>query len=290
MDRLILTISCRGQKGIVAAVSAYLAENQCNIIDLSQFDNLETGRFFMRVSFIDEQRRGRQKLCRDFDPVRQHFAMTAAFHDKRHKMKTVLMVSKFSHCLYDLLYRRQIGALPIDIAAIISNHDAYADLAALHALPFHYIPVAGRKAEAEKRLQAVIAATEAELVVLARYMQILSTDLCAAMAGKIINIHHSFLPGFKGANPYRQAYRRGVKLIGATAHYVTAELDEGPIIEQDIMPVSHAQNADDFVAIGRDIEAQVLARAVLAHSRRRTFIDAGRVIVFPAGAGDFTAG
>ncbi|KAA6404702.1 formyltetrahydrofolate deformylase [Candidatus Tokpelaia sp.] len=289
MNNLILSVSCRGQKGIVAAVSSCLAKNNCNITELSQFDNLETGRFFMRINFIDEQNKGPQKLNSDFKEIKQNFAMKVEFHEKAQKMKLVLMVSKFSHCLYDLLYRRQIGALPVTIAAIISNHNDYADLAALHAVPFHYIPVTDNKTEAENRLKAVIAETGAELIVLARYMQVLSADLCAAMAGRIINIHHSFLPGFKGANPYRQAWRRGVKLIGATAHYVTAALDEGPIIEQDVIRVSHAQSAEDFVAIGRDVEAQVLARAVLAHSQHRIFIDDNRVIVFPAGPGDFTA-
>lgn len=290
MKNFILSVSCRGAPGIVAAISGYLAENKCNILDSSQFDDIETGRFFMRVHFQDIKGRGLRALQEGFAAVKRKFAMQAEFYDKTEKMKILLMVSKFGHCLYDLLYRKQMHALPVEIAGIISNHDIYGETAARCGIPFHYIPVTpDNKAAAEEELQTIISKSGAELIVLARYMQVLSEKLCRVMSGKIINIHHSFLPGFKGANPYRQAYRRGVKLIGATAHYVTADLDEGPIIEQDVIRVSHAQNAEDLVVIGRDVEAQVLARAVLAHSQRRTFIDGSRVIVFPAEAGSFAA-
>jgi len=291
MNNFVLSVSCRSQKGVVAAISTYLAESGCNIVDSSQFDDLESGHFFMRVSFLDEENKGTAALAKEFEPIQNKFGMKAEFHDCLQKMKILLMVSKFSHCLYDLLYRRSMGALPVEITAIVSNHDVYSDVAARHRIPFYYIPVnKDNKPEAEQALQEVVEKSGAELIVLARYMQVLSENLCRAMSGKIINIHHSFLPGFKGANPYKQAYQRGVKLIGATAHYVTADLDEGPIIEQDVIRVTHAQNSADFVVIGRDVEAQVLARAVLAHSQHRTFIDGNRVIVFPAGVGSFSNG
>jgi formyltetrahydrofolate deformylase len=205
-------------------------------------------------------------------------------------MKVLIMVSNFGHCLNDLLYRWRIGALPIEIVGVVSNHMTYQKVVVNHDLPFHHIKVTkNNKPEAEAQLLQVVEDSGAELVVLARYMQILSDSLCQKMSGRIINIHHSFLPSFKGANPYRQAFERGVKLIGATSHYVTAELDEGPIIEQDTIRVTHAQSPDDYVSLGRDVESQVLARAVHAHIHRRAFLNGDKTVVFPASPGTYAS-
>ena len=220
----------------------------------------------------------------------EKFGMDYAFHDESVKMKVVIMVSRFGHCLNDLLYRWKIGALPIDIVAVISNHMDYQKVVVNHDLPFHCIKVTKEnKPQAEAAIMQVVEDTEAELIVLARYMQVLSDDLCTKMSGKIINIHHSFLPSFKGANPYKQAYERGVKLIGATAHYVTADLDEGPIIEQDTIRVTHAQSPEDYVSLGRDVEAQVLARAIHAHVNGRVFLNENKTVVFPPSPGSYAS-
>ncbi|WP_102961548.1 formyltetrahydrofolate deformylase, partial [Mangrovicella endophytica] len=250
-------------RGIIAAISTYLAAKGCNITDSAQFDDLGTGQFFMRVVFASEQGIGLDEIERDFAEIAERFAMQRQFHDMAQRMKVVLMVSRFGHCLNDLLYRWRIGALPIDIVAVISNHLDYQKVVVNHDIPFHHVPVtAANKPVAEARILEIVEASGAELIVLARYMQVLSDAMCTRMSGRIINIHHSFLPSFKGANPYKQAFERGVKLIGATAHYVTADLDEGPIIEQDVARVTHAQSAADYVSIGRDVEAQVLARGI----------------------------
>jgi formyltetrahydrofolate deformylase len=289
-NNIVLTVSCRSTRGIVAAVSGYLAEKGCNIVDSSQFDDLETGTFFMRVSFISEEGVARDVLIEDFAPIAKKFAMTTQFHDASHRMKVMLMVSRFGHCLNDLLYRWKIGALPIEIVGVVSNHFDYQKVVVNHDIPFHHIPVTkANKPEAEARIMDLVEQTGTELIVLARYMQILSDQMCSKMSGKIINIHHSFLPSFKGANPYKQAFERGVKLIGATAHYVTADLDEGPIIEQDVARITHAQSGDDYVSIGRDVEAQVLARAIHAHIHHRTFINGNRTVVFPASPGSYAS-
>ena len=225
-----------------------------------------------------------------FAPIAEDLGMDWGIHDSADRMKVVLMVSNFGHCLNDLLYRWRIGALPIQIVGVISNHMTYQKVVVNHDLPFHYIKVTkANKTEAEAHLLRVVEESGAELVVLARYMQILSDALCQKMSGRIINIHHSFLPSFKGANPYKQAFERGVKLIGATSHYVTADLDEGPIIEQDTTRVTHAQSPSDYVSLGRDVEAQVLARAVLAHTQRRVFINNDKTVVFPASPGAFAS-
>lgn len=290
MNRFILTVSCHSTRGIVAAISSYLAAQGCNIVDSSQFDDLETGKFFMRVTFISEEGATLQKLSKGFAGIRKKFAMQANFHDEHERMKVILMVSRFGHCLNDLLYRWRIGALPIDIVAVVSNHPDYQKVVANHDIPFYHIRITKEtKQQAEQELRAIIRQSGAELVVLARYMQVLSEKLCREMEGRIINIHHSFLPSFKGANPYKQAYQRGVKLIGATVHYVTTDLDEGPIIEQDVARITHAQNSDDYISIGRDVEAQVLARAVHAHIQHRTFINGNRVVVFPASPGSYAS-
>ena len=205
-------------------------------------------------------------------------------------MKVLLMVSRFGHCLNDLLYRWRIGALPIDIVGVVSNHFDYQKVVVNHDIPFHHIPVTKEnKPQAEARIMEIVESSATELIVLARYMQVLSDRMCEAMSGRIINIHHSFLPSFKGANPYKQAYQRGVKLIGATAHYVTADLDEGPIIEQDTVRITHAQSAEDYVSLGRDVEAQVLARAIHAHIHRRVFLNGSRTVVFPPGPGSYAS-
>ena len=290
MKSYVLTVSCKSTRGIVAAITGYLAEQGCNIVDSSQFDDLDTGMFFMRVSFISEEGVGEAALIEGFKPIADKFAMVAEFHDSRKRMKVLLMVSRFGHCLNDLLYRWKIGALPIDIVGVVSNHFDYQKVVVNHDIPFHHIKVTkDNKPQAEAQLLDLVEQTGTELVVLARYMQVLSDAMCRKMSGRIINIHHSFLPSFKGANPYKQAYERGVKLIGATAHYVTADLDEGPIIEQDTARITHAQSADDYVSIGRDVESQVLARAIHAHIHFRTFLTGNRTVVFPASPGSYAS-
>lgn len=286
----ILTVSCPSRRGIVAAISTYLAGMGCSIHDSSQFDDLATNTFFMRVSFASDEGRSLDEIADGFVDTATNWDMTHAFHDSAHRMRVMLMVSRFGHCLNDLIYRWSIGMLPVEIVGVVSNHFDYQQLALSHNLPFHHIKVTKEnKQEAEDQLMSLVSQTDAELIVLARYMQVLSSELCTRMSGKIINIHHSFLPGFKGAKPYHQAHERGVKLIGATAHYVTADLDEGPIIEQDVVRVTHAQSAEDYVSIGRDVESSTLARAIHAHVHHRVFLNGDRTIVFPASPGSFAA-
>ena len=286
MKSYYLRVSCQSTRGIVAAISSYLAAAGRNILDSSQFDDLDTGKFFTRVSFISEEGVTQDQLVEGFKPIAEKFGMASEIHDAKSRMKVLLMVSRFGHCLNDLLYRWRIGALPIDIVGVVSNHLDYQKIVVNHDIPFHHILVTKEnKPQAEERIRELVLTTGTDLIVLARYMQILSDRMCQEMSGRIINIHHSFLPSFKGANPYKQAYERGVKLIGATAHYVTTDLDEGPIIEQDTARITHAQSADDYVSIGRDVESQVLARAVHAHIHHRTFINGNRTVVFPASPG-----
>lgn len=290
MTHYTLTVSCISKRGIVAAISGFLADKGCYIIDSSQFDDLETGMFFMRLSFLSQEGATIEDIVKGFEPVKQRFDMTCEFHDSEHKMKVLLMVSRFGHCLNDLLYRWKIGALPIEIVGVVSNHFDYQKVVVNHDIPFHHVNVTkANKPQAEARLMDIVEASGAELIVLARYMQVLSDEICQKMSGKIINIHHSFLPSFKGANPYKQAFERGVKLIGATAHYVTADLDEGPIIEQDVARITHAQSASDYVSIGRDVESQVLARAIHAHIHHRVFMNGHRTVVFPASPGSYAS-
>ena len=290
MTNYALTVTCRSTKGIVAAIANYMADNDCNITDSSQFDDTETGQFFMRMSFENDGSRDLEALTQGFAATAEKFGMTYEFHDQSVKMKVVIMVSRFGHCLNDLLYRWRIGALPIDIVAVISNHLDYQKVVVNHDIPFHCIKVTKEnKPQAEAQIMAVVEDTGADLIVLARYMQILSDEMCKKMSGRIINIHHSFLPSFKGANPYKQAYERGVKLIGATSHYVTADLDEGPIIEQDTVRVTHAQSPNDYVSLGRDVEAQVLARAIHAHIHRRVMLNGNKTVVFPASPGSYAS-
>jgi formyltetrahydrofolate deformylase len=286
----VLTDKCVSRRGIVAATSSYLAASGCNIIDATQYDDSETGHFFSRTCFLAETGKNIGELQAGFEAIASEFEMEWAIRASEERMKVLLMVSNFGHCLNDLLYRWRIGALPIEIVGVVSNHLTYQKLVVNHDIPFHHIKVTkDNKVEAEAKLMGIVEEADADLVVLARYMQILSDQLCKKMSGRIINIHHSFLPSFKGANPYKQAYERGVKLIGATAHYVTADLDEGPIIEQDTIRVTHAQSSSDYVSLGRDVEAQVLARAVHAHIHGRSFLNESKTVVFPAGPGAYAS-
>ncbi|ATI40816.1 formyltetrahydrofolate deformylase [Pacificitalea manganoxidans] len=291
MSAFDLTVQCASTRGIVAAISTYLAEQGCNITDSAQFDDQETGNFFMRVCFRSETGATLDELDASFAATGAEFGMTYEFHDTAQRKKVVNHgVGALGHCLNDLLYRWRIGALPIDIVGVISNHMDYQKLVVNHDIPFHHVRVTrDTKPEAEARQMQIIEESGAELVVLARYMQVLSDEMCQKMSGRIINIHHSFLPSFKGANPYKQAYERGVKLIGATSHYVTADLDEGPIIEQDTVRVTHAQSPEDYVSLGRDTESQVLARAVHAHIHNRVFLNGSKTVVFPASPGSYAS-
>lgn len=290
MKSYVLTVSCKSTRGVVAAITGYLAEQGCNITDSSQFDDQETGLFFMRLTFTSEENVTQAELEKGMEPVAAPFGMTVKLYDTEHRMKVLLMVSRFGHCLNDLLYRWKIGALPIEIVGVVSNHFEYQKVIVNHDIPFYHVKVTKEnKPQAEARLMEIVEQSGAELIVLARYMQVLSDAVCKKMSGRIINIHHSFLPSFKGANPYKQAFERGVKLIGATAHYVTEDLDEGPIIEQDVARITHAQSAEDYVSIGRDVESQVLARAVHAHIHNRVFMNGNKTIVFPASPGSYAS-
>jgi len=279
--RYVLTLSCPDRRGIVSTVTRFLFNTGCNIIDSAQYGDKDNGRFFLRISFASETGASGETIRQGFQPIADDFAMTAAIYDSAVKARTLLMVSKLGHCLVDLLYRHRIGALPIDIPVIVSNHRDFADVAAAHGIPFRFLPVSAdnRKAQ-EQTLKEIIAEERIDLVVLARDMQILSPAIADAMPGRIINIHHSFLPSFKGARPYSQAHERGVKLIGATAHYVTSDLDEGPIIEQAVERATHAMSADDMSAVGRDIENRVLARAVQWHAEHRILVNGRKTVVF----------
>ena len=283
----VLTLSCRDAKGIVYAVSGLLYQAGCNIIDSQQYGDIEgehaTGLFFMRVHFeAPPQLADEATLTRLFAHTRDERAMDVRFHALAKKPRVLLMVSQHGHCLNDLLFRWKSGQLALDIPAIVSNHTAFAELAASYGLPFHHLPIASAAAKREQELavQAIIERERIDLVVLARYMQILSGEFCEALKGRAINIHHSFLPSFKGARPYDQAHARGVKLIGATAHYVTADLDEGPIIEQDVERVDHTMSAADYTSVGRDIESRVLARAVKLHLESRVMLNGKKTVVF----------
>jgi len=277
--RYVLTIACPDRVGIVAAVSGILATQRGNIIESDQFSDTESGRFFMRLVFdLDEATE--LALLADFTPLADRFVMDWRLYDPRRRPRVMILVSKAEHCLNDLLYRHRTGALPMDITAIVSNHRELAHLAEWHAIPYYYLPVTpDMKPMQERQILDLVEQTDTELVILARYMQILSPELCQALAGRAINIHHSFLPGFKGAKPYHQAYHRGVKLIGATAHFVTANLDEGPIIEQEVERVDHAQTPEQLAAVGRDIENIVLARALHYYLERRVFVNGSKTVV-----------
>ena len=280
-DGFILTLSCPDRPGIVHAVSGFLLEQGGNIIEAAQFDDRDTGLFFMRTHFEAGAGASPESLTQAFAPVAERFSMRWRFFDAARPSPTLILVSQLGHCLNDLLFRHRSGLLPIDIRAVVSNHRDFYRLAASYDIPFHHIPVtAATKERAEARLMEIVDAEGIELVVLARYMQILSDDLCRQLEGRAINIHHSFLPSFKGARPYRQAHDRGVKLIGATAHYVTGALDEGPIIEQDVERVDHSMDVATLTALGRDVENVVLARAVKWHAERRIVLNGHKTVVF----------
>jgi formyltetrahydrofolate deformylase len=276
----ILTLSCPDRLGLVHAVSGFLLERGGNIEEAAQYNDTDTGLFFMRVQFTCSQL-SHDDLRAQLTTFATPFQMQWSLHATAQPMRTVLLVSKEGHCLNDLLFRWKSGLLPVDIRAIISNHRDFYQLAASYNVPFHHVPVtAATKEQAEAKQLEIIESEGAELVVLARYMQILSDNLCRKLSGRAINIHHSFLPSFKGAKPYYQAHDRGVKLIGATAHYVTADLDEGPIIEQDVARVDHSKTVEDFTAMGRDTESQVLARAVKWHSEHRVVLNGHKTVIF----------
>jgi formyltetrahydrofolate deformylase len=281
-NRQILALSCPNRPGIVAAVSTHLFEAGCNILDAQQFDDTETDRFFMRVAFNPVGGEGATDAYRQsFAPIAERFAMTWTIRQAAERRRVALLVSKLDHCLADLLYRWRIDELQMEPVAIVANHprDTYGHLD-FGEIPFHHLPVTkDTKLEQEAQLWGVIRDSGAELVVLARYMQVLSDSLAAKLRGRCINIHHSFLPGFKGAKPYHQAHIRGVKLIGATAHYVTGDLDEGPIIAQDVEPISHRDTPDDLIRKGRDIERRVLAQAVRDHLDDRVFLNGRKTVV-----------
>ncbi len=282
----ILTLSCKDQRGIVQRVSGFLADHGCNIIDSAQFGDAQAQQFFMRVHFaLEENGVSDEGLRSGFGELAQTMGMDWELHDAARKPRVLIMVSKIGHCLNDLLFRYKSGLLPVEIVAIVSNHTDFYQLAASYNIPFHHFPLmAGASAEAkraqEQKVLEIADANRVDLVVLARYMQILSKEMCDALRGRAINIHHSFLPSFKGAKPYYQAHDRGVKLIGATAHFVTSDLDEGPIIEQDVERVDHAMGPETLTAIGRDVECVVLARAVKWFVEHRILVNGHKTVIF----------
>jgi formyltetrahydrofolate deformylase len=302
----VLTLSCPDKPGIVYAVSSFLVQHSANILASQQYGESPDGRFFMRVHFClpppgqqlaadlqpapdlqpaaDLQPAPDLRLAeleRGFSWVAEAFHMAWQLHDRATRVRTVIMVSRLGHCLNDLLFRWKTGSLPVDVVGVVSNHADFGELATSYRIPFHHLPVTPETKEAaESRLLDVIDSTGADLIVLARYMQILSGEVCKRVEGRMINIHHSFLPSFKGAKPYHQAHTRGVKLVGATAHYVTPDLDEGPIIEQDVIRVDHTLSPERLAEAGRDVEAQVLARAVIWHAEHRVLLNDDRTVVF----------
>lgn len=280
----VLTLTCADRIGLVAGVSGFLADHDGFILDSQQFADLETGRFFMRVAFAAGGPRlpDTAEALRDaFAPVADRFGLDWSLTSAAAKPRVVIAVSKGSHCLNDLLHRWRTGALPVEIAAVVSNHDLLRPLVEWHGIPWRHLPVAaGFRAEQEDAVVGIMDELRADYLILARYMQVLSADLVERLRGRCVNIHHSFLPGFKGARPYHRAHERGVKLIGATAHFVTADLDEGPIIEQAVQRVDHRATVDDLIRLGRDVEAQVLARAVAWLGERRVFLNGARTVIF----------
>lgn len=281
-NRQILTLSCDDRPGLVASVTRILADNGGNIIESQQFNDTASGKFFMRVVFDTAADATAESLAQRFTTYAQDNEFTWTLRSSAERRKVLIMVSKFDHCLGDLLYRQRIGELPMEVVGIICNHPReLLKISLIGDVPFHHLPVTKEtKAEQEAQIKDLVTKSGAELVILARYMQILSDDLAAFLSGRCINIHHSFLPGFKGAKPYHQAFDRGVKMIGATGHYVTADLDEGPIIHQDVEAISHADSADDLVRKGRDIERRVLARAVHYHLEDRVLLNGNKTVIF----------
>ena len=282
MNDYVLTLTCPDRPGIVRDVSTVIAAVGGNIIDSAQFGDPQTRVFCMRIHFsVDQGNEAESRFADEFGGVANNYGMSWKLHDLKKPARALIMVSRFDHCLADLLYRQRIGELSIDIPAVVSNHrDAY-QLVAQHDIPFFHWPVTPQtKAEQEAKLLELMEQERVDFIVLARYMQILTPELCNALSGRAINIHHSFLPGFKGSRPYHQAHARGVKLIGATAHYVTADLDDGPIIEQDVVRVSHAQDPKQLIALGREVETRVLSRAVRYQSEYRIMLNGDKTVVF----------
>lgn len=276
----VLRLSCDDKPGIVAAVATSLSNNQCNIEESSQFHDDFSNQFFMRVVFTPLQDGCLSTFKERFAEIAAEFTMNYQICDLAQSVQTLIMVSQHDHCLHDLFYRWNKGNLPIDIKAVISNHDVTKSFVSDHDVPFHHLPVTKEnKTEQENAAQNIIDSNDVELIIMARYMQILTDDFCQKNEGKVINIHHSFLPGFKGARPYHQAYERGVKIIGATAHFATADLDEGPIITQDVVPVDHRDTPDTMQRMGQDTESRVLARAVKLYAERRIFMHGRRTII-----------
>jgi formyltetrahydrofolate deformylase len=284
MQDYILTLSCPDKIGIVAAVTAFLAGRRCNILASAQHHDRASNRFFMRVAFerADEDGMGlNQGFQKDFQAIADAFFMTWELRNAAEHPRLLILVSKFGHCLNDLLYRHKTGLLKAHIVGVASNHPDFERLVTSYDLPFHHLPVTpDTKAEQEDKVLNLITRERVDCTILARYMQVLSTRMCQNLQGRAINIHHSFLPSFKGAAPYTQAHERGVKIIGATAHYVTPDLDEGPIIEQDVVRVDHTMNPDDLMAAGRDVECAVLARSVRFHTENRILLNGHRTVVF----------
>lgn len=279
----VLTLSCPDVPGIVHAVSGFLVDQGCTIVTSQQFGDPDSGGFFMRVEFVraDGGPLDAAGLRAALAPIASRFAMTWRLADATERARVLIMVSRFGHCLNDLLFRASTGELPIEVVAVVSNHPDFVRLAGAHQVPYRHIPVApGTKAAAETELLDLIRDERVDLVVLARYMQILSDELCKQLEGRAINIHHSMLPSFKGARPYHQAHARGVKVIGATAHYVTPDLDEGPIIEQELVRVDHSMTAEEFAEQGREVECRALARAVRWHTENRVALNGARTVVF----------
>lgn len=282
-DICVLTLSCDDLPGLVAKVAGFLFEHGANILEAGQFDDRDAGRFFMRVLFeLAPDADGVEALRQAFTPIATTHAMTWTLRNTAEKRRVLMLVSKFDHCLGDLLYRERTGELPMEVVGIVSNHPREVlKISLIGDIPFHHLPITpDTKPQQEAAIKRIVEETGAELVVLARYMQVLSDDLAGYLSGRCINIHHSFLPGFKGAKPYHQAHSRGVKMIGATAHYVTADLDEGPIIAQDVETITHADRPDDLVRKGRDIERRVLAKAVAFHLQDRVLLNGSKTVVF----------
>ncbi|GED21976.1 formyltetrahydrofolate deformylase [Halomonas halmophila] len=282
-NQFVLKVNCKTGTGIVSSITSYLAERGCNITELSQFDDKISGQFFMRCVFsiLGDSQHSFDSLETGFGEVGERLGLEWSMHDLQSPPRVLIMVSRFDHCLVDLLYRHHKGELNIELTGVVSNHEDLREIVEREGIPFMHLPVTPEtKPQQEARLMEIVEETRTELVVLARYMQVLSDDLCQKLQGRAINIHHSFLPGFKGAKPYHQAFERGVKLIGATAHYVTADLDEGPIIEQSVQQVNHAYYPDELVALGRNTETMALATAVKLHTEHRIFLSGNKTIIF----------
>jgi formyltetrahydrofolate deformylase len=277
----VLLIASEDRKGIVAAVANSIVSQDCNIVESSQYGDAHTGRFFMRVAISGPEDLTIEGFTEAFHPVATAFRLDWHIHDLRKKMRAMIMVSQGGHCLNDLFYRTSTNRLPLEVTSIVSNHTTWQRRAEHEGIPFFHLPVTPEnKLEQEAKMLAMVEEQKVDLIILARYMQVLSDQLCRKLDGRVINIHHSFLPGFKGAKPYHRAYERGVKMVGATAHYVTADLDEGPIITQDVSIVDHSDTVEDLIAQGQDTESRVLARAVKLHLEHRVMLNGNRTVVF----------